>query len=77
MTRRGNNRTNKNDEHIPNISDVPIGTAALGTRLESDSLGTIEVPAEHYWGAQTEAFIKTAKENWVFIHLLVDYPDEY
>jgi fumarate hydratase class II len=22
------------------------------TRLESDSMGTIEVPAEHYWGAQ-------------------------
>ena len=54
MTTRGNNRTNKNDEHIPKISDVPIGTGALGTRLESDSLGTIEVPAEHYWGAQTQ-----------------------
>ena len=23
-------------------------------RLESDSLGTVEVPAEHYWGAQTQ-----------------------
>ena len=23
-------------------------------RAESDSMGTIEVPAEHYWGAQTE-----------------------
>lgn len=54
MTTRGNNRTNKNDEHIPKISDVPIVTGALGTRLESDSLGTIEVPAEHYWGAQTQ-----------------------
>src|SRR5207244_2608444 len=54
MTTRGNNRTNKNDEHIPKISDVSIVTGALGTRLESDSLGTIEVPAEHYWGAQTQ-----------------------
>jgi fumarate hydratase class II len=25
-----------------------------GRRLESDSLGEIEVPADHYWGAQTE-----------------------
>jgi fumarate hydratase class II len=25
-----------------------------GTRTESDSMGTIEVPAEHYWGAQTQ-----------------------
>jgi fumarate hydratase class II len=24
------------------------------TRLESDSMGTIEVPADHYWGAQTQ-----------------------
>jgi fumarate hydratase class II len=33
---------------------VPIGTGAIGKRLESDSMGRIEVPAEHYWGAQTE-----------------------
>src|SRR5579859_6254138 len=25
-----------------------------GTRTESDSMGQIEVPASHYWGAQTE-----------------------
>ncbi|MBO0796218.1 MAG: class II fumarate hydratase [Ktedonobacteraceae bacterium] len=36
------------------IHDLPIGTGATGTRLESDSMGTIEVPAEHYWGAQTQ-----------------------
>jgi len=24
------------------------------TRLESDSMGTVEVPADHYWGAQTQ-----------------------
>ncbi len=23
-------------------------------RVESDSMGTIEVPVDHYWGAQTE-----------------------
>ena len=33
---------------------VPIATGATGTRTESDSLGSIEVPAEHYWGAQTQ-----------------------
>ena len=26
----------------------------MSTRTESDSMGTIEVPANHYWGAQTE-----------------------
>ena len=31
----------------------PIGTGATGTRVESDSMGEIEVLAEHYWGAQT------------------------
>jgi len=33
---------------------VPIGIAQSGTRTESDSMGTIEVPAAHYWGAQTQ-----------------------
>src|ERR1700744_3216142 len=33
---------------------VPIGTGQTGTRVESDSMGTIKVPAEHYWGAQTQ-----------------------
>ena len=36
------------------LRDLPIGTGATGTRLESDSMGSIEVPAEHYWGAQTQ-----------------------
>src|ERR1700757_3164665 len=36
------------------LASVPIGTGATGTRIESDSLGEIEVPAEHYWGAQTQ-----------------------
>src|SRR5215468_6582615 len=35
-------------------AQVPIGTGATGTRTESDALGSIEVPAEHYWGAQTQ-----------------------
>jgi fumarate hydratase class II len=33
---------------------VPIGTGATGTRVESDSMGRVEVPGEHYWGAQTQ-----------------------
>jgi fumarate hydratase class II len=36
------------------LRSVPIGTGATGKRVESDSLGSIEVPAEHYWGAQTQ-----------------------
>ena len=36
------------------LASVPIGTGASGTRIESDSMGQIEVPAEHYWGAQTQ-----------------------
>jgi fumarate hydratase class II len=38
----------------PKILDVPIGINAKGKRKESDSLGAIDVPADHYWGAQTE-----------------------
>src|SRR6201997_1608589 len=40
------------DEKRP--PSAPIGTGATGTRVESDSMGEIEVPAEHYWGAQTQ-----------------------
>jgi fumarate hydratase, class II len=38
----------------PKILDIPIGLDATGTRREFDSLGEVDVPAGHYWGAQTE-----------------------
>ncbi len=38
----------------PVLREVPIGINATGTRRESDSMGTIDVPADKYWGAQTE-----------------------
>ena len=33
---------------------ISIGIEAAGKRKETDSMGEIEVPANHYWGAQTE-----------------------
>ncbi|HEY4279784.1 MAG TPA: class II fumarate hydratase [Conexibacter sp.] len=36
------------------LRSLPIGTGASGMRAENDSMGEIEVPAEHYWGAQTQ-----------------------
>ena len=42
------------DPDSPQILDVHIGTGAAGDRTESDSMGRIDVPAEHYWGAQTQ-----------------------
>jgi fumarate hydratase class II len=44
---------NVNDSE-PKILNLPIGTGTTGQRIESDSMGEIEVPAEHYWGAQTQ-----------------------
>ncbi len=41
-------------ETAPKILEVPIGLRATGKRQEFDSLGTVEVPADHYWGAQTQ-----------------------
>src|SRR5580704_13642557 len=38
----------------PKILDLPIGLDATGMRREFDSLGTVEVPADRYWGAQTQ-----------------------
>ena len=36
------------------IKDVPIGIDAKGERTETDSMGSIAVPADRYWGAQTQ-----------------------
>jgi fumarate hydratase class II len=36
------------------MQDIPIGIDATGTRTETDSMGAIEVPANRYWGAQTQ-----------------------
>src|ERR1700678_95236 len=38
----------------PALRDVPIGIAATGQRRETDSMGAIDVPADRYWGAQTQ-----------------------
>jgi fumarate hydratase, class II len=34
--------------------DLPIGIRASGVRQETDSMGAVSVPAERYWGAQTQ-----------------------
>jgi fumarate hydratase, class II len=38
----------------PVFHDVPIGIDADGQRHETDSMGGIDVPADRYWGAQTQ-----------------------
>ncbi|MEU8591812.1 class II fumarate hydratase [Streptomyces sp. NPDC048664] len=42
------------DGTAPKILDLPIGLAATGERREFDSLGVVMVPADRYWGAQTQ-----------------------
>jgi fumarate hydratase class II len=41
-------------DEAPRIRDIPIGVHAAGTRRETDSMGAIDVPADRYWGAQTQ-----------------------
>jgi fumarate hydratase, class II len=41
-------------QQVHEMKQIPIGIAATGERKESDSMGKIEVPANHYWGAQTQ-----------------------
>ena len=43
-----------NEAATPNLLDTPIGISAAGRRHETDSMGGIDVPADRYWGAQTE-----------------------
>ncbi|MFF3986440.1 class II fumarate hydratase [Streptomyces sp. NPDC001797] len=38
----------------PKILDIPVGLHATGTRRETDSMGAVDVPADRYWGAQTQ-----------------------
>lgn len=38
----------------PQIRFCPVGIQATGVRQERDSMGTIDVPADKYWGAQTQ-----------------------
>jgi fumarate hydratase class II len=42
-----------NNDH-PMIKDVPIGLSSGGSRREFDSMGEVNVPADRYWGAQTQ-----------------------
>jgi fumarate hydratase class II len=42
------------NEQAPKVLNLPIGLDAAGMRQEFDSLGKVEVPAGHYWGAQTQ-----------------------
>ena len=37
----------------PIMKDIPIGLDARGSRSEFDSMGTVDVPADKYYGAQT------------------------
>jgi fumarate hydratase, class II len=43
-----------NDGTHPELHEAAIGIAATGVRRETDSMGEIEVPADRYWGAQTQ-----------------------
>ena len=42
-----------NKDPLP-ILDIPIGINASGERMEFDSMGNVAVPADKYWGAQTQ-----------------------
>lgn len=42
------------NDQTPIPQDIPIGIDATGKRHETDSIGGIDVPADRYWGAQTE-----------------------
>ena len=44
----------KSDDDALTLHDVPIGIDAQGARHETDSMGGIDVPADKYWGAQTQ-----------------------
>src|ERR1700684_2485647 len=46
--------SNGRQERTPKVLDLPVGLDATETRHETDSMGGIDVPADRYWGAQTQ-----------------------
>src|SRR5665213_2065758 len=36
------------------LKTAPVGISETGIRTETDSMGRIDVPADRYWGAQTQ-----------------------
>lgn len=46
--------TSTEHEEPPRILDLPVGIDASGIRVERDSMGEVGVPADRYWGAQTQ-----------------------
>jgi fumarate hydratase, class II len=38
----------------PRILHLPVSLSMAGTQTETDSTGAIDVPADRYWGAQTQ-----------------------
>lgn len=54
MTDKEGASASSDDAQQWEITEVPIGIDADGTRTETDSIGPIEVRADRYWGAQTE-----------------------
>ena len=39
---------------VPEVYDLLVGIGATGHRREADAMGVIHVPADRYWGAQTQ-----------------------
>jgi hypothetical protein len=42
------------NDDIPTYIDVPVGIDAQESRSEFDSLGSVDVAGDRYWGAQTQ-----------------------
>jgi len=53
-----NTSVNGEEAERPSMRDLPIGVQATGMRQEFDSMGTVEVSADKYWGSQTQRSLK-------------------
>jgi len=40
---------------------APVSAASVGNRVESDTMGKIDVPNDVYWGAQTQRSLQNFK----------------
>ena len=52
------------EQKAQEMRDIPVGLQAAvagATRREFDSMGTVEVPADRYWGAQTQRSLQHSR----------------
>ena len=63
--RRGTQSEGGKADRAAAAQGAPAMSRKAETRTEADTMGTVEVPADRYWGAQTQRSLeKVVSQGW-------------